>query len=513
MKRRTFIENIGLTGAATAVSPLARGGGGLGPKKRPNLLFVFSDQHSHDLLGCNGHDQVISPNFDAFSQQSLNLDSCFSVSPLSTPMRGALLSGLHPLHNGAYDNNVRMLDGRGTYFAEVLKSHGYKTGYIGKWHLYGGYWYQPVPAGPYRYGFDDVFLTNNCDLNYWPDNAYYFDQHTGERILFNEWEQDGQTRQALDFLDRVSEDEPWSLFLSWHPPHNHRTRRPEDYYAYSAPEKYMQMYDYEKVRVREGTTPSEQNRHMMHGYMALISSIDDCFGQLLAKLRERGMDENTIVVYTSDHGDMLKVEEGNVFVKCRAESDSSQVPFILRAPGMTQPGARTDLPFGTLDIMPTLLSMMGIRPPATCQGRDLSRALIAGDAAAQESTPMMVSSLDQWRGVATRDWIYSYNPYGPKDAGIRTYNVLYDRRNDPRCRVNRFGDPAYRSAREEMDRLTRDWMARFEDPFMPYGALRDATIDPADIGPQGYIDFWNPDSRGILQQHPVEAGREWAERT
>jgi len=188
------------------------------------------------------------------------------------------------------------------------------------------------------------------------------------------------------------------------------------------------------VQVREGTSPTEQNRRMMHGYMALISSIDDCFGQLLQKLKERGMDENTIVVYTSDHG----------------------------------------------------------------------------DEAAQESVPMMVSSLDQWRGVATRDWIYSYNPYEPKQAGIRTYNVLYNRRSDPHCRSNLFGDPAYKPAQEEMHRLTRSWMERFEDPFMPYGALRDATIDPADIGNQGYIDFWNRKTRGILREHPVEAGRKWA---
>jgi arylsulfatase A-like enzyme len=271
MKRRDFIQTAAAAGALAALPACMPAG----KKKRPNLLFVFSDQHSHDLLGCNGHAQVRTPNFDAFSRQGLNLDSCFSVSPLCTPMRGSLLSGLHPLHNGAYDNNIRMLDGKGTYLAEVLKQNGYQTAYIGKWHLYGGYWYQPVPEGPYRYGFDDVFLTNNCDLNYQPDNAYYFDQRSGQQKKFNEWEQDGQTKQALDFLDQVDGGEPWSLFVSWHPPHNHRTRSPEDYYAYSAPQKYLDLYDFEQVQVREGATPTEQNRRMMHGYMALISSVDD----------------------------------------------------------------------------------------------------------------------------------------------------------------------------------------------------------------------------------------------
>lgn len=506
MRRRDFIQNLTAAGALAALPPFVRAGN----KKRPNLLFVFSDQHSHDLLGCNGHDQVKTPNFDAFSRQGLSLDSCFSVSPLCTPMRGSLLSGKHPLHNGAYDNCIRMLDGKGTYFAEVLKQNGYKTGYVGKWHLYGGYWYQPVPAGPYRYGFDDVFLTNNCDLNYQPDNAYYFDQYTGKRIPFNEWEQDGQTKQALDFLDKVNEDEPWSLFVSWHPPHNHKNRTPEDYYAYSAPQKYLDLYDYDKVQVRDGTTPSEQNRRMMHGYMALISSVDDCFGRLMQKLKERGLDENTIVVYTSDHGDMLKVEHGMPFMKCRAESASSLVPFIIRAPGMTGAEVRSDLPFGTLDIMPTLLSMMGLQPPETCQGRDMSRALLAGDAQAQKSVPMMMSSLDQWRGAATKDWIYSYNPYQAKNAGMRTYNVLYNRHNDPHCLKNLFDKPDCRDVQTEMHRITQEWMARFDDPFMPYEALRDATVDIAELGKEGYIDFWNKSTRGILKQSPVEAGKRWA---
>lgn len=508
MRRRNFIQNLAATGSLAAMPSFAAA---QRRQKRPNLLFVFSDQHSRDLLACNGHAQVKTPNFDAFSRAGLNLDSCFSVAPLCTPMRGSLLSGLHPLHNGAYDNNVRMFDGKGAYFAEVLKRSGYKTAYIGKWHLYGGYWFQPVPAGPCRYGFDDLFLTNNCDLNYEPDNAYYFDHATGERIRFGEWEQDGQTRQALEFLDRAQPDEPWSLFLSWHPPHNHKTRKPEDYHAYNAPKQYLELYDYETVAVREGVEPTEANRRMMHGYMALISSIDDCFGQLLAKLKERGMDENTIVVYTSDHGDMLKFEERDLFVKSRAQSAASLVPFIIRVPGLTRAGARSALPFGTLDIMPTLLSLLGIPPPATCHGRDLSRALLDGDEGAQASVPMVMTSVDEWRGAATKEWIYAFNPHEPPNyKKSLTYNVLFDRKNDPGCLRNLFGDPQYKAVQEEMHRMALEWMARFDDPFMPYKALRDATVDPADIGNQGYIDFWKKSAHGVLRERPIEASRRWA---
>ena len=506
MNRRKFIQMLSAGSAAAAFSSESA----FGKKKKPNLLFIFSDQHSYDILGCNGHQQVKTPNLDAFSKESLNLDSCFSVSPLCTPMRGALLSGLHPLYNGAFDNNIRMFAGKGKYFAEVLKHNGYRTAYVGKWHLFGGYWYQPIPAGTYRYGFDDVFLSNNCDLNFQPDNAFYFDQFSGARRRFNKWEQDGQTKQAVDFLDRVNADEPWSLFVSWHPPHNHRTRTPEDHYAYSAPQKFLDMYDIDDVEVRPGVTPSAQNRTMMHGYMSLISSIDDCFGQIMKKLKERGMDENTIVVYTADHGDMLKVEKSGVFIKSRADSNSSQVPFMIRLPEKAGAGTRTSLPFGTLDIMPTLLSLMGITPPEECHGRDLKPALLSGDEEFQQSVPMMVSSLDQWRGVATRDWIYSYNPYEHKNMGDRTYNVLFDRKNDPGSRRNLFNHPDYMAVQKQMHELTKKWLEHFEDPFVPYGRLRDETIDPADLGDQQYIDFWKPTARGILRERPIDVAKRLA---
>ncbi|WP_052882876.1 sulfatase-like hydrolase/transferase [Kiritimatiella glycovorans] len=481
-------------------------------KKRPNLLFVFADQHSYDILGCNGCEQVKTPRFDAFSREGLSLDSCFSISPLCTPMRGALLSGQHPLHNGAFDNCVQMRPGNGDYFAEVLKRRGYTTAYVGKWHLYGGYWYQPVPAGPFRYGFDDLFLTNNCDLNYTPGNAFYFHPESGERIKFGEWEPFGQTGQALDFLDRVKADEPWTLFVSWHPPHNHRTRSPDHDYAYSAPREYLDRYEYEAVRVREGTPDTEENRRMMHGYMALVSSIDDCFGMLMDKLRERGMDEDTIVVYTADHGDMLKKQDGRYFIKSHAESQSSQVPFMIRWPGRFRPGERTDLPFGTLDIMPTLLSLMGVSPPPSCHGRDLSQALLrGGDGDDRASVPMFMCSCTEWRGAATRDWIYSYDPrYRGPGGWPHDTNALYDRRRDPQCLNNLYGMPGYRETQERMHRITQDWMAHFDDPFMPYVELRDAVIDPADRNGKPYIDFWDPEAEGVPETRPIEAARAWA---
>jgi len=481
------------------------------PERRPNVLLVFADQWRAQAMGYAGDPVVQTPNLDRLARESLRLTHAVAGCSVCSPARASLLTGQYPLTHGVFVNDVPLRH-RAVSLADAFNRAGYDTAYIGKWHLYGGYWYKPVPAGAFRYGFDDLFLSNNCDLNYQPNHAYFYDQNTGQRKKFNEWEQDGQTRQALEFLDRVKEDEPWSLFVSWHPPHNHKTRAPKDYYGYSAPQKALDLYDYDQVRVREGTTPTEQNRRMMHGYMALVSSIDECFGKIMKKLKERGLDKNTIVVYTADHGDMLKIEDGNVFVKSRAESAASQVPFMIRFPDGRLAGNRNALPFGTLDIMPTLLSMTGIQPPETCHGQDLSQALLSGDESAQESVPMMMSSLDQWRGIATKDWIYSCNPYEAKNLGSRTYNVLYDRRADPGCLNNLFGQPGHADIQAELHKKARAWMARFDDPFMPYGALLKATIDPADIGKAGYVDFWKKSSSGILRRRPIDAAKSWADQ-
>jgi len=192
-------------------------GSGSPGKARPNLLFVLSDQHSSDMLGCYGNRQVISPNFDRLAAEGVRFDHCISSSPVCTPYRGMLLSGQHPLRTGALDNDLRMLPGDGAYLGEVLRDAGYRTGYIGKWHLYGGDRVRPIPPGPDRYGFDDTFISNNCTVTFDEERAYYWDEQ-GNRTLYGDWEPYAQTRQALDFLDDQPTEGPFALFVAWHPP-------------------------------------------------------------------------------------------------------------------------------------------------------------------------------------------------------------------------------------------------------------------------------------------------------
>ena len=149
-----------------AVTALAKSASADPPSSRPNLVFLFSDQQSSDMLGCYGNGQVITPNIDRFAAESVQFQHCVSNSPVCTPYRGILMSGQYGLFTGAIRNDYQMGPGAGTYFGEVLRDAGYRMGYIGKWHLFGGDRLRPIPPGPYRFGFDHTFLSNNCTLEY-----------------------------------------------------------------------------------------------------------------------------------------------------------------------------------------------------------------------------------------------------------------------------------------------------------------------------------------------------------
>jgi len=277
-------------------------------QQAPNLLFVFSDQHTFDMLNCYGNDQIISPNLDRLAEEGLLFTHCISNSPTCTPYRSMLMSGRHTLHNGGFVNDRPLIPGHGKKFAEVLRDVGYSTAYVGKWHLLGGDRDRPIPQGPMRYGFDELFYSNNCHVDFRPGKCFYWNEQD-EKTYFDEWEVYGQTRQALTYLDsRKDSDKPFALFVSWHPPHDWGKFEGEDgkrHYRYGTLDELMQLYVRDSIRVRPGMENTPDLRRMYHGHMAMVTGVDIAFGWMMEKLEELGIEDNTLVVFTSDHGDML----------------------------------------------------------------------------------------------------------------------------------------------------------------------------------------------------------------
>lgn len=466
--RRTILKQAALSPVAT---PLF---GQTSPKK-PNLLFVFSDQQSYDMLGASGYSQVLTPRTDQFCQTGLRFDHCVSNSPVCTPFRGMLLSGQHPLYNNAFSND-RQLRVNGQGFGDVLQSSGYRTGWVGKWHLYGGDRNRGVPIGEHRHGFDS-FLTNNCHVNFEPGKCFYWDQSGKKKVFFrDQWEADGQTDQALDFLDRqAADDDPFALFVSWHPPHNHGGGDRKKYQGFDAPEEFKALYDESGIQVRKHMKDSldERNRHL--GYMAMCSEVDHHFGRLLDKLKEKGLDKNTIVVFTSDHGESFMLHDRPTH-KCGPEDVSCRVPLVMRVPGMGRAGEKSDLLIGAIDLMPTILSLMGIEPPGNLHGQDLAAAIRSGDDDAVEALPLFFYHNIVWHGAYTRDRTYAFESTdriagsSPEAPGLirkmhqgPRYDVLYDRNNDPWQTENRFSEGGRESA--DLDAFIRDHMKSLKVPI------------------------------------------------
>lgn len=433
--------------------------------KKPNLIFVLSDQHSYDMLGSYGNQQIKTPNLDQFAAEGIRFTNCFSNSPLCTPFRGMVMSGQHPLYNGCYTNDVPLIPGNGKKFGEVLRDEGYSTAYIGKWHLLGGERDRPIPHGEMRYGFDETFRSNNCHVDFRPGKAFSWNEE-GEKEHFDEWEVYGQTQQALSFLDQQqSGDHPFALFVSWHPPHDWGKFKGEDgkmHYRYETLDELMALYDRDSIKVRPGMESSPDLRRMYHGHMAMVSGVDQAFGQLMEKLDEIGATENTLVVFSADHGDMLEFENA-VFPKSYPHDYSLHIPLLMRMPGQLPAGATSSLLTGALDLMPSTLGLMGLQVPPESHGKNLADAIVQGDEDAVDFVPIWMFVRKGWRGVITKNHSFAIQQEGATQGSL--HNVLFDRKSDPYQLQNRLGDPDLVAEQAKLWQLTQSWMATYNDQF------------------------------------------------
>lgn len=468
--------------------------------RKPNLLFVFSDQQSFDMLGCAGNPQIKTPNLDAFAEQGVRFEHAVANCPVCTPSRSMLLSGRHPLHNNCFTNDRRLLteDEIGPGLGNVLRDAGYRMGYVGKWHLYGGDRDRPIPAGPDRQGFDDRFLTNNCHVNYHPDHCYYWTED-GEKVMLGQWEAAGQTDQALDFLAESKEEQPFSLFVSWHPPHNHGGGNPREYWGFDAPEAFKALYNEDEIVPRGHLPNTPENRRMTLGYYAMCSEIDHHFGRLLKQLEEKGIADNTLVVFTSDHGENFGAHAAQSH-KANPVDVSVRIPLLMRMPSVLPGGHISQLLIGMLDMPSTLLGLMGHSVPSNWQGKNLSSAILEKNDDMVDSLPIF-NFKPSWRGVYTRRYIFAIeniertpdviNRFGSDLPSQPKYppnfNVFYDREADPLQRNNLINSTEHMEKIFELTQATYGWCGTFRDPFLSYKHLMDIVGDKEDQTPINQI--------------------------
>jgi arylsulfatase A-like enzyme len=408
-------------------------------------------------MGCMGNEQIHTPNLDRLAGEGMLLTNAISTYPICCPARASLLTGRFPFSHGVYTNGPALPDSEVT-IGEILKAEGYRTAYIGKWHLFGhggkpGQPYgspQYVPPGPKRHGFDH-WAASNIIHDYF--NSYYFTD-TEEKIPIDGWEPDNQTDLAIDYLDQYEGDQPFCLFLSWGPPHD----------PYVAPEQYLKMYPPEDIKLRENVFLAD--RSVIAAYYAAITSLDWNMGRLMEALDRQGLAEDTIVVFTSDHGAQLF--SLYLFHKQWPYEESILVPFIIRYPKAFKGGQVNDVLMGTQDILPTLLQLMDVAIPETVEGKDLSPFLL-GTATEPEPDSVMIqvirtigvvpdrTGMRAWRGVRTKR--YTYARFRSEDW------LLIDNKYDPYQRRNLIHNPDYRDIRDELNQKLEYWLHKTNDSF------------------------------------------------
>lgn len=419
--------------------------------RRPNVIYFFPDQMRAQAMGCQGNEQIKTPNIDRLASQGVHFNNTLANTPVCCPARAILQSGQYCHKNGMVANDLRLREDI-TSLGDVLSAEGYRTGFVGKWHLDGGQRMPGyVPPGPRRQGWQS-WATNQCSHRHF--STQYF-RDTPDVIPMEKFETEGWTDLGLEFIDENrGADDPFFLMLQLGPPHN----------PYKAPPEYEAMYDAESIQLRPNYKKGERvpGKQDIASYYAMVTGIDDQVGRLMKTLDEWGLSEDTIFVFNSDHGDMLGSQ--GMWLKRKPWEESIRVPGIIRYPAKIKPGRESNALISHVDMMPTLLSLCGAPIPGEVQGQDLSKLVLGDTEEGPESAYFQIFGpyqsggvADAWRGVRTQRYMYAR--YRDKPW------VLYDLEKDPYEMENLADDPAAASLVAEMDTSIEGWMRKTGDSW------------------------------------------------
>lgn len=471
-----------MTTTATALATLATGqelpAQQASGDRPPNIIFIFADQMRAHALGCYGNSYVPTPNFDAMAANGMVFDNAISTWPVCSPYRAMLLTGRHPMANGTVNNDTGFKDGLPS-IATACKEQGYATGYIGKWHLE---WNRdPFVPKNRRMGFD-YWAVNNCTHQYM-DHFYCMD--TPEKIPFKGYDAMVQTDLAVGYI-KANREKPFCLFVSWGPPHDPYNRVPEEYkkripldkialrrnVAERAIVDQLLAWDNPPGKVKQHRESQRETvedddrlkREYLQGYHAHTAALDDCIGRIRAALAEAGVADNTILVFSSDHGDMLGSHR--MASKQNPLEESIRIPLIIEYPKRVPKDRRSDALFAPVDVMPTLLSLAGLDGPEV-DGKDLAEAARGGRSDQQDAVlimkllpggnPYTMNAITPWRGVRTKRHTY-VNLLG------RGPWLLFDNQEDPYQLNNLINQPEHAELQAKLEKRMRELMEEAGDP-------------------------------------------------
>ena len=387
--------------------------------RQPNVVVFFTDQQRWDSTGLHGNPMDITPNFDRMAMEGTHCQNAFTCQPVCLPARTVMQTGRYASQWDCYWNGGELPLGART-IGHHFRDAGYRTGYIGKWHLCHE---EPVPQER-RDGYDYWLGANVLEFT---SDAYQTRMYDGDNqpVDLPGYRVDALTDAAIRYVDSHHEN-PFFLFCSYIEPHfqNHR----DDYPAPTGYEqRYLDPWVPPDLRALGGSSPGH-----LPGYYGMIKRLDEAFGRLLDALRSLSLLDDTIVLFTSDHGCHFKTRNSEYKRSCH--DASMRVPMALTGPGFAS-GGRLQEMISLVDIPPTLLDACGIPVPADMQGRSFAPLTRERLADWPEEVYAEIFETNLSRCVRTKRWKYSVRKTeeGPEkgDSWVFHEDCLYDLLADP----------------------------------------------------------------------------------
>lgn len=418
---------------------------------RPNVIVVLTDQQRWDTVGAYGNPMAVTPALDAVAERGTMFERTVSNQPVCGPARACLQTGQYATTHGVYRNSVPLSNGD-HLLARRFADAGYETAYIGKWHL-ADTQADPVPADA-RAGYDHWRAADALEATSHPYEGIVYDEH-GEQCAFDGYRVDALTDMAREFI-RWDRNRPFLCFLSYLEPHQQNDL--DDNRAYVAPDGYERLFRNPWVPPDLRGRPGDWSESLAD-YYGCCRRIDECFERLLGTLAEMGMREETIVLFTSDHGCHFRTRGPSY--KSTPHESSVRVPGVLVGPGIPE-NRRIETPIGLVDFPPTVLDLAGLAVPDAMDGK--SRVSLINSEindAAERGVFIQTGGDGPGRALHTDRWKYAViapdiDPYEQPANDTYIERCLYDLRADPYENTNLIDHPEHEADAQRLRTTLRE---------------------------------------------------------
>ncbi len=430
-------------------------------KKRPNVIVVLNDDHGQWALGCYGNKEIRTPNLDRLAARGMRFDNMFCVSPVCSPARASLMTGRIPSQHGVHDwiadgnakdGAIDYLEGQLAY-TDLLSENGYTCGISGKWHLGNS-------VKPQKH-FDHWYVHQKGGGPYYNAPMY----RNGELVHEKGYISDVITDDALEFMRKGSnKDNPFYLSVHYTAPHSP--------WKDSHPQDIVDSYDDcpfetcpQEPKHPDATSLTDNclgNREELKGYFAAVTAMDMNLGRMLDELEKLGIENDTLVFFTSDNGFSCGHHgfwgKGNGTFPLNMYENSVKVPTIISHPGVIPENSACDSLLSHYDFMPTLLDILNIKNPESDKlpGKSFLPVLEGKETEIRENV-VIYDEYGPVRMARTKDWKYIHRyPYGPHE--------LYNLTEDSDERVNLIDDPEWNEKRESLKSMLYEWFDEYVNP-------------------------------------------------